>query len=140
MYAVRRVGLYYWSEDNRDRHGMTGAKIDDPQPHDTMGDMEMDIHNAPKNGSLGRLMSEKNNFSQYGGWVVQGYKGRHSMYTREREGMGRDALAEGQKKDSQAANCSQHILFGHGPQIHDVTCSCNLVQNQRVQICPQPRN
>lgn len=65
------------------------------------------------------LNSEKNNFSQYGGWIVEGYKGKHTMYTRDREGIVDDIPHPGQKPDVQAASCTKHILFGHGPYLQD---------------------
>lgn len=67
-----------------------------------------------------KLTLEKNNFSQYGGWVLNGYQGRHSMYTRDREGIVDIPMQEGDKNDVQASSCMKHILFGHGPQVRDV--------------------
>lgn len=66
------------------------------------------------------LNKEKNNFSQYGGWVLNGHQGKHTMYTREREGISELPQAYGAKKDKQAASCNHHIVFGHGPLLEDV--------------------
>ena len=68
-----------------------------------------------------QVYKEKNNFSQYGGWILNTHEGRDSMYTRDREGIVDIPLPYGIKPDSQNASCGSHIAFGHGPQIEDVT-------------------
>jgi hypothetical protein len=70
---------------------------------------------------------EKNNFSQYGGWILNQHQGRHSMYTRDREGISEIPAVYGARKDKQAASCGSHITFGHGPLLENVN-STDLVQ------------
>ena len=54
--------------------------------------------------------------------MLNGYQGRHTMYTRDREGLREEPLAAGEKKDVQQSNCQPHVLFGHGNTVSNVAC------------------
>ena len=71
----------------------------------------VDKQNSQENGTRGS--ADAKNFSQVGGWVLHGYQGRNSMYTRDREGIVGEEPAPN-SRDPQASSCMKHLLFGHG--------------------------
>lgn len=103
MSAVLKVE-FIQAEDNLARHGQ-----DVTAGGSFKNDAEIEKANIPHN--------EKNNFSQYGAWVMSGNQGRTTMYTRDREGITDLPLPYGVKPDTQAASCGTHIVFGHGPDL-----------------------
>jgi len=69
--------------------------------------------------------------------VLNGYQGRHTMYTRDREGIREEPLAAGEKKDVQQSNCQPHLLFGHGNAVANVPSS-SPVSRPGVPFSAQP--
>jgi hypothetical protein len=116
------------------RHGVLQSMV----PAGLTSKQALEQHNSSENGT--RRSTESKNFSQVGGWVLHGYQGRNSMYTRDREGIVEDiATGSTGKQDPQVASCMKHLLFGHGTALADV-CPAHAVQEQRLPNLHGPRH